>query len=175
MVTDITEIGHPSLALTGQGYFGGTDFQVRFLPSEGNAWNICLDWFSGDSYPSEAEMVIWENNRLTVLQEANELADSRNGLREKIDFSKTFHAEIKILFNAVLEETETQTVQPDRYTTLRAVMDAQTSAFRNRFNNDLMEEAGIDSTSISTTNQRRTYSLYLRLWISGLAILLGMS
>lgn len=161
--------------------YGGIDRNETTYRLSGRALgNTTLDdgieWL-GDiaNKPSDNQVITWETERLAEIDNENEITDSRNGLKEKISLAQAFHSEIKTVFNAILEETETQTVQPARYNTLRALMDSQSGTFKNRFNTDLLQEARIDESNITTDTQRSTYCLYLRTWITGLVILLALT
>lgn len=180
MVTTIQEVNIQ------QAYVQGTGLtQVRALSPEQivgyDNWQDAITIWDeiGDLDPqpshTNADFIVWENARLLSLTNEAAVGESKNGLKEKIAFAQLLHSEIKTVFNAILEETETQTVQPARYNTLRALVDSQSGTFKNRFNNDLLQEARIDSSTISTDSQHSTYCLYLRTWITGLVILLALT
>lgn len=175
MVTDITEIKDPSLTLVfNDRYLIGTDFQLKGTIAT-DAWPDVLNWFSGDPYPSEADMVTWENERLAFVAIADETKNNQQGLREKIGFAVAFSLEIRTVFNAVLEETEQQTDLTTRYANIQPLLELQPSPFKNRFKTDLLVEMGVDASAIVTDDEKSAYLRYLRFWIQGLTILLAIA
>lgn len=96
---------------------------------------------------------------------------AQNGLKNKIALAEQFATSITAVLNVSLQQTEDATTQPTRFNNIKAVMDAQPAAFRNRFNGDLLQEAEITIGSI-VAGQFPAYCRYVRAWSTQLALLL---
>lgn len=125
--------------------------------------------------PTEAQLITLYDNWIaanTALETTeNTIKTAQTGLKSKIALAEQFASSITALLNATLQTTEDAVVQPTRYNNIKAVMDAQPAAFRNRFNGDLLQEAEITIASI-TSGQFPAYCRYARAWATQLALLL---
>lgn len=106
---------------------------------------------------------------------ANETIESaQSGLLDKVALAEQYADSIKTLYNAVLDQTENQTAQPNRFNALYAVVQAAPLAFRSRFVTDCTQELGFDVAGTLTLNQQRQTCLFIRVWVTGLALLLSV-
>lgn len=125
--------------------------------------------------PTAAQLITLYDNWVTAnaAQAASEqtINTAQTGLKSKIALAEQFASSIAALLNVTLQATEDAAVQPTRYNNIKAVMDAQPAAFRNRFNGDLLQEAEITIVSI-TAAQFPAYCRYARLWATQLSLLL---
>lgn len=122
----------------------------------------------------QVQTVIDTHNPAT-LTENQQTQVAKAGLKSKISLAQTHADAIKNLFNEVLDQTLNQTVQPDRFNVLKAIIDASVPAFRNRLITDIQQELGIDVTGSLTLAQQRQCTLYIRAWVTGLALLLSLA
>lgn len=97
---------------------------------------------------------------------------AESGIKQKVILAQGMAADIRMLFDAVLDATQGQDDVATRYAAVRAVVDGGATAFKNRFNSDLLYETGVDAATVSTDNQKRTYCLYARVWVGLLVSLL---
>jgi hypothetical protein len=117
---------------------------------------------------------VWIQARESELTQASDLKAAKVGLRDKMALAQTHAATITILFNAVLDQTVNQTVQPTRFDNLKAVIQNAPQAFRDRLITDCVQELGVDPTGVLTAPQQRQATLYLRAWVTPLALLLSL-
>lgn len=125
--------------------------------------------------PTENQLITLYDNWIAanVAAQAVEttITTAQTGLKNKIALAEQFAPSITALLNVSLQQTEDATTQPTRFNNIKAVMDAQPAAFRNRFNGDLLQETGISIGSILALNYP-DYCRYVRLWSSQLSLLL---
>lgn len=161
---------------------------VAQLQSENYFGNVILQLNCGDTV---AECEVLDDVTLTVLtpdtatlesalDSANTASASQTtiesaqaGLKDKVSLASSNADNIKTLFNAVLDQTIDQTIQPTRFENLNAVLATLSIGFRNRLITDIQEELGFDVTGTLTATQQRQACLYIRMWITPLAVLLS--
>jgi hypothetical protein len=117
----------------------------------------------------------WIAARQAEITQAGNVASAKTGLLDKIDLAKTHATTIRTLFNAVLDQTINQIAQPTRFDALKAVIQNAPLAFRERLITDCIQELGFDPTGTLSAAQIRQATLYVRMWITGLALLLSVA
>lgn len=117
----------------------------------------------------------WIAARAAEIAQAGNIADAQTGLRDKVDLARTHAVTIRILFNAVLDQTIGQTAQPTRFDTLKTIIQNAPLAFRERLITDCIQELGFDPTTPLSAAQIRQATLYVRMWVTGLALLLSVA
>lgn len=114
----------------------------------------------------------WIAARQAELTQAESIEAAQSGLLDKVLLAEQYATDIKTLYNAVLDQTENQTVQSARFNALYAVVQAAPLAFRNRIITDIQQELGFDVTGTLTATQQRQACFYLRVFSTQLATLL---
>lgn len=135
-----------------------------------------VEWLHQTVVKPTANQLITIYDTWIAAQSATEATETtiktaQNGLKNKIALAEQFASSITAVLNASLQQTEDATTQPTRFNNIKAVMDAQPAAFRNRFNGDLLQEAEITIGSI-VAGQFPAYCRYVRQWSTQLALLL---
>ncbi len=142
-----------------------------FIRSHNMLWDGANLRHDGNIYLSAA----WIAARLAEANQASTIASAKSGLKDKIALAQTHADTIKVLFNAVLDQTINQTVQPTRFTDLRTIITNAVPAFRDRVVTDIQQELGFDVTGNLTLAQQRQATLYMRAWVTGMALLLTLA
>lgn len=164
--------------LATQEYYPSIHYQIR-----GNHKTQTIDeyleWISELPKPTEIQINAWwiqlvedTNNQLAI---ENAVKNSINGIKEKLQLSYDYAEDIKIIYNAVLEATLNNQDTNTRFQILHDLVELRPSAFKNRLNNDVLQEVGFDVNVVLPTitqAQKRQYCLYLRIWITNLTLLL---
>lgn len=158
--------------LTSNGYASSYRMLVNF-PATGHAnLDNKIEWrIEPPVLPTAQNLIDAYNAYLTVQTTDSTVATAQNGLKNKIALAEQFASSITAVLNVSLQQTEDATTQPTRFNNIKAVMDAQPAAFRNRFNGDLLQEAEITIGSI-VAGQFPAYCRYARQWSTQLALLL---
>lgn len=135
-----------------------------------------FDWSHPTLVKPTAQQLITAHDAFiatNITSDTTELAvkSAQNGLKNKIALAEQFASSITAVLNVSLQQTEDATTQPTRFNNIKAVMDAQPAAFRNRFNGDLLQEAEITIGTI-VAGQFPAYCRYVRQWSTQLALLL---
>lgn len=117
----------------------------------------------------------WIDSEAARLATAVATVSAKSGLKDKISLAQTHADAIRRIFNTVLDQTINQTAQPTRWNNIKAQIDnaATANAFKNRFGTDVLEELGFDVNGALSAAQIRQVTLYSRMWIAGLALLLS--
>lgn len=163
-------------ALTIGGFEISVHYQIRgdWKTVDNMDW---LEWLSETPKPTEAELLTWWGQYQTEQTNETNVLNAKQTLKSKIQLAKDYATSIQVIFNADLDETINQSIQPNRYNTLSALMELQPNAFKNRFYNDIREEMGLNFPTIlatATLAQQRQYCVYLRTWITQIAFLLSL-
>lgn len=114
----------------------------------------------------------WIAARQTELTQAETIESAQSGLLDKVLLAEQYADSIKTLYNAVLDQTENQTMQPTRFNNLYAVVQASSNAFRNRIITDIEQELGFNVTGTLSATQQRQACFFLRVFSTELATLL---
>ena len=126
--------------------------------------------------PNEAQLITiydtWLAAHTATVAHTATIETAQSGLLDKVALAEQYAADIKTLYNAVLDQTENQTVQPTRFNNLYAVVQAAPVALRNRVVTDIQEELGFNVTGSLSAAQQRQACLYLRVFATQLATLL---
>lgn len=108
-------------------------------------------------------------NELTSEQQ---IESAQSGLLDKVLLAEQYASDIRTIYNLVLDFTELQITQPTRFNNLLSAFTASAMAFRNRFITDCEQELGFNPTGTLTVAQQRQTTLYARVWITPLVLLL---
>lgn len=145
--------------------------ESAFIRSHNITWDGANLRINDSIYLSAA----WIAARASEVNQADVLAAAKAGLRDKIALAKEHADTITIMLNMVLNQTQLQTVQPDRFNNVRAVITNAPQGFRDRVVTDVQQELGFDVTGTLTVAQQRQACLYLRMWCMPLAFLVSLA
>jgi hypothetical protein len=134
-----------------------------------------VDLITDSPVTQQQLQTIVDLHNAAVLTTEQQITAAQAGLRDKVSLAETHATTIKVLFNAVLDQTINQTVQPTRFDNLKTVIQNAAPAFRDRLITDCVQELGFDPTGVLSAAQIRQATLYVRAWVTGLALLLTVT
>ena len=158
--------------LTSNGHIADYRMLVNF-PATGHT-NLVdkVEWrIAPPVLPTAQNLIDAYNAYLAAQTSESVIVTAQTGLKNKIALAEQFASSIAAVLNVSLQQTEDATTQPTRFNNIKAVMDAQPAAFRNRFNGDLLQETGIVIASIVVLDYPN-YCRYIRQWSTQLSLLL---
>jgi len=140
--------------------------------------NVKAIRYEGGAIVLGAEVIVsaaWIADRELEIVTASNVTTAKSGLKDKIALARDHADAIKRIFNTVLDQTIDQTTQPTRWNNIKEQIDhaSTANAFKVRFAKDVLEELGFDANGVLSAAQIRQITLYTRMWITSLALLLS--